>query len=174
MLSDFDKLSCSSRHDKMNNRIFDRNLPSQQLQPYLNSRPVLTKYAIMPIIDFRKETNVPLIQRPSYNQEQIFNPGNDVGPWSGFSENINKESELRNQIFALQECAQATFIPDSSSSLYNHTWQNSNRVPAQPFPDLFKTETFGPDNKNVHANTIGYALFNNATRQQMLNVQTKS
>ena len=173
MLSDFDKLPCSSRQDKMNKRMFNRNIPSQQLQPYLNARPVLTKYAIMPIIDFRKEIAVPLIQRPSYNQEQMFNPGNNVGPWSGFSENVNTESELRNQNYALQECTQATFIPESSSSLYNYNWQNNNRVPVQPFPDLFKTETFGPDNKNVHSHTIGFALFNNATRQQMLNVITK-
>jgi hypothetical protein len=173
MISDFDKLPCSSRQDKMNKRMFNRNIPSQQLQPYLNARPVLTKYAIMPIIDFRKETTVPLIQRPSYNQEQVFNPGSNVGPWSGFSENINTESELRNQNYALQECTQATFIPESSSSLYNYTWQNNSRVPVQPFPDLFKTETFGPDNKNMHSNTIGFALFNNATRQQMLNVNMK-
>ena len=35
--------------DTSNERIFNRNLSSQPLQPYLSVRPVMTKYSIMPI-----------------------------------------------------------------------------------------------------------------------------
>lgn len=167
---DFDDASSSARHDVMSQRAFSRNQPSQQLQPYLSARPVLTKYSIMPIVDPRKAIHTPLIQRATYNPEQVFNPGNDFGPWSGFASNVNNESELRNQVYALQRCSQANYVPSSESSLYTMTWQNKN-APQQPFPNLFVEEKFGPDNKNVHSDTVGFALFNNATRQQTKNVK---
>jgi hypothetical protein len=169
--NDFDNSSSSVRHDIMSQRAFSRNQPSQQLQPYLSARPVLTKYSIMPIVDPRKEIHTPLIQRATYNPKQIFNPGNDFGPWSGYASNINDESELRNQVYALQRSSQAVYVPSSESSLYTMTWKNNN-VPHQPFPNLFVEEKFGPDNKNVHSDTVGFALFNNATRQQIKNVKT--
>lgn len=173
---DFDNLSCSGRQDIMNTRTYVRNIPSQPLQPYLDARPVLTKYSVLPVVDPRKKINVPLIQQATFNPEQIFNPGNVIAkaPWSGYASGVNNESELRGQIFALQECSQAVYIPNSKSSLYNVQWTNSRQV-NQPFPDLFKKETFGPTDTNPYANTIGFALFNNATRQQMkdLTKQTK-
>ena len=173
---DFDNLSSSGRQSIMNTRTYVRNIPSQPLQPYLEARPVLTKYSILPVVDPRREINVPLIQQATYNPEQIFNPGNvnSRAPWSGYASNVNRESELKGQIFALQECSQATYIPNSKSSLYNVEWENSYKF-SQPFPDLFKKETFGPTDMNLNANKIGYALFNNATRQQLkdLTKQTK-
>ena len=173
---DFDDLSSSGRQNIMNTRTYVRNIPSQPLQPYLDARPVLTKYSVMPVVDPRKKINVPLIQQATYNPEQIFNPGNvnGSGPWSGYASNVNHESELKGQIFALQECSQAKYIPSSKSSLYNVQWKNSQQI-SQPFPELFKKETFAPNDVNPYASTIGYALFNNATRQQLkdLTKQTK-
>ena len=130
----------------------------------------------MPVVDPRKEIKVSLIQQATFNLEQIFNPGNVTAsaPWSGYASNVNNESELRGQIFALQECSQAKYIPSSKSSLYNVQWKNSLEI-NQPFPELFKKETFGPTNTNDEFNKIGYSLFNNATRQQLrdLTKQTK-
>ena len=154
-------------HEQTNDRIYNRNITSQTLQPYLDSRPVLTKYSIMPIVDPRKQIDTPLIQRATYTPETIFSPGNDFGPWSGYASNVNHESELRNQIFALQSCSQATYVPSSKSSLYEVKWQNKMKSMEQPFPDLFKQEQFVPTNPNAHPEKIGYALFNNATRQQL-------
>jgi hypothetical protein len=173
---DFDNLSSSGRQNIMNERSYSRNIPSQPLQPYLDARPVLTKYSVLPVVDPRREIKTPLIQQATYNPQQIFNPGNvnGSGPWSGFASNVNNESELRGQIFALQECSQATYVPSSKSNLYNVQWKNSQEI-SQPFPDLFKKEIFGPTNKNPESNKIGYSLFNNATRQQLkeLTKQTK-
>jgi hypothetical protein len=165
---DFDNSSSSGRQNIMNNRAYVRNIPSQPLQPYLNARPVLTKYSILPVVDPRREIKVPLIQQSTFNIEQIFNPGNITAsaPWAGYASNVNNESELRGQIFALQECSQAKYIPSSKSSLYNIQWKNSQEI-NQPFPDLFKKEIFGPTDPNPDSNKIGYALFNNATRQQL-------
>ena len=160
---DFDNLPCSARQDIMNTRTYVRNIPSQPLQPYLEARPVLTKYSIMPIVDPRREIKTPLVQQATYNPSQIFNPG--FGPWSGYASNINHESDLRGQLFALQECSQATYVPSSKSSLYNVHW--NSRPVEQPFPGLFKKETFGPTDLNADPKVVGAAIFNNATRQQL-------
>ena len=163
---DFNDGPASHRAIVMNSRAYSRNIPSQPLQPYLDARAVSTKYATLPVIDLRKKINVPLKQEATYHPSQTFNPGNDFGPWSGFSSNINHESELRGQIYALQNCDQATYVPSSQSSLYKFNWQNNKQIP-QPFPDLFKTETFNMFNPNPDPEHIGFALFNNATRQHV-------
>ena len=169
-INDFDNFSCSERQKIMNNRSYVRNIPSQPLQPYLESRSVLTKYSIMPIVDPRREIKTPLIQQATYNPEQIFNPGNACAPWSGFASNINQESDLRGQIYALQKCSQATYVPNSKSSLYNVHWKNQGNSVTQPFPELFKKEDLSSSSSNTDPTTIGYALFNNATRQQLKNL----
>jgi hypothetical protein len=160
---DFDNLSSSGRQNIMNKRSYSRNIPSQPLQPYLEARPVLTKYSIMPIVDPRREIKTPLIQQATYNPSQIFNPG--FGPWSGFASNVNHESDLRGQLFAIQECSQATYVPSSKSSLYNVQWKS--RPVSQPFPGLFKKENLGPTDLNMDPNVMGLGIFNNATRQQL-------
>ena len=155
----------SQRQQTVYLRSYERNIPSQPLQPYLDARPVLTKYSILPIVDPRKPINTPLIQQSTYMPEKVYNPGNDSGPWSGYASNINHESEVRNQIFALQSCAQASYIPSSKSNLYQVNWKNNNQ-PQQPFPELFQNQQFCPINPNPNPDKIGFALFNNATRQQ--------
>jgi len=77
---------CNSQiHEETNKRLYDRNVPSQVLQPYLDVRPVLTKYSYFPIVDPRRELSVPMEQLPTYNVHKVFNPGNTVSPWSGFA-----------------------------------------------------------------------------------------
>jgi hypothetical protein len=155
----------SQRQQTVYLRSYERNIPSQPLQPYLDARPVMTKYSILPIVDIRKPVNTPLVQQATYTPEKIFNPGNDFGPWSGYASNVNHETELRNQIFASQSCPQGIYIPSSKSSLYKVNWENNNKL-KQPFPTLFQNEQFCPINPNPNPEKIGYALFNNATRQQ--------
>ena len=160
--------SASEKHVTTNSRTFQRNIPSQTLQPYLDARPVSTKYSYMPVVDPRKSSTVTLNQAPTFNPETIFNPGNTRSPWSGYASNVNRESELRNQIYALQSCSQATYVPSSKSDLYQLHW-NQKQV-EQPFPDLFKEEKFN-QHTYVHNADVGYALFNNQTRQQNKNIK---
>jgi flagellar basal body rod protein FlgC len=157
----------SQRQKTINNRMYSRNIPSQPLQPYLDSRPVLTKYSVLPIFDTRPEIKTQLIQTSTYNPHNVFNPGNDSAPWSGYATNVNVESELRNQVYALQKCDQAIYVPNSKSNLYNVKWNNLDNSLNQPFPTLFKEERFSPFNPNPEPNKVGYSLFNNATRQQV-------
>ena len=156
--------TASEKTNTINYRTYIRNVPSQNLQPYLDARPVSTKYSIMPVVDPRTPPTVALKQMATYNVHTIFNPGNDFGPWSGYASNVNNESILRNQIYALQDCSQSVYIPKSTSDLYSLHW-NEKHV-QQPFPELFRKETFNMDTNNL-SSELGYALFNNATRQQV-------
>ena len=164
--------SVSKIHEQTNTRIYDRNIPSQMLQPYLDVRPVLTKYSYLPIVDPRKEVSTKLIQTPVYNVHQVFNPGNTQSPWSGFASNVNTESVLRNQVFALQKCSQAVYVPPSNSDLYHVAFHPK----PEPYPDslLFEEYNFCPFNPNPNPKEIGYATFHNSTRLQVRNMTDPS
>lgn len=157
---------CNSKIQETTNiRIYDRNIPSQTLQPYLDVRPVLTKYSYLPIVDPRRRIGVPLKQQPTYNAHTVFNPGNTTSPWSGFAANINKESELRNQIYALQKCSQAVYVPNSSSDLYQYKFHSTKQP--NPHELLFKNDTFSHFNPNPEPEMIGSQIFLNSTRSQV-------
>jgi hypothetical protein len=161
-------LRVSDIHRDTDNRIYERNVPSQMLQPYLNVRPVMTKYSHLPIVDPRKPTNTPLVQTPTYNVHQVFNPGNTQSPWSGFASNINKESELRNQIYALQKCSQAVYVPNSSSDLYSYEFKTKTQY--NPHELLFRNESFESFNPNPAPEICGSGIFFNSTRCQVRDI----
>ena len=77
---------------------------------------------------------------PTFNPSTAFNPGNDEGPYSGYATNINVESELKNQIYALQKCSQAVYVPSSNSDLYDYTFKTKTQ--SNPHDLLFKQEHF--------------------------------
>lgn len=158
----------SDIHKQTNNRIYDRNIPSQMLQPYLDVRPVMTKYSYFPIVDPRKPINVPLTQMPTYNVHQVFNPGNSQSPWSGFASNINIESELRSQIYALQKCSQASYVPNSNSDLYTYKFQTTSN--SNPHELLFRTDSFDSFNPNPSPGLCGSSMFYNNTRCQVKDI----
>lgn len=158
----------NDRLNEINSRIYERNVPSQTLQAQFSIRPVSTKYDMMSIIDRRAIPTVPIIKQPVYNIGQVFNPGNDEGTWSGYASNINDESKMKNLFFAHQACPQGTYIPDSTSDMYQvHIQTNENLQ--QPFPDLFTT----PDLQAFNPNPYGIAnnFFDNCTRQQIKGVK---
>jgi hypothetical protein len=155
----------SEVHKQTNQRIYSRNIPSQMLQPYIDVRPVMTKYSYFPIVDPRKNINVSLQQMPTYNVHKVFNPGNSLAPWSGFASNINKESELRNQIYALQKCSQSVYVPSSDSDLYKYKFQTKTQPNQHEL--LFQDHSFDSFNPNPAPGKIGVGIFNNSTRVQV-------
>jgi len=161
--------SASQITNDINRKIYDRNVPSQFLQPYLSVRPVMTKYSLMPIVDPRAPINVPLDQQPVFNVHNVFNPGNTQSPWSGFASNINNESVLRNQVYALQECSQSVYVPSSNSDLYKFSFKPDKSANCyQPFPGLFAKEQFNEFDPN--SEDLAHGLFMNHTRQQLKDV----
>ena len=159
------QLNVSKIHQETNTRIYDRNIPSQMLQPYLDVRPVMTKYSYFPIVDPRKNVNVPLNVQPTFNSHAVFNPGNTQSPWSGFASNVNLESELRNQIYALLKCSQSVYVPSSKSDLYNYSF--TPKPTQQTHSLLFQNQSFHQFNPNPDSKIVGVSMFMNPTRVQV-------
>jgi hypothetical protein len=159
------QVNVSKIHQETNSRIYDRNIPSQMLQPYLDVRPVMTKYTHFPIVEPRKSNSVPLTVQPTFSPHNVFNPGNTTSPWSGFASNVNVESELRNQIYALQKCSQSVYVPSSKSDLYNYGF--TPKPTHQSHSLLFQNESFSQFNPNPDAKTVGTGMFFNSTRVQV-------
>ena len=98
----------------MNNKIYERNIPSHALKPNFDFRPQPTKYSEFQIIDQDiNPANTMHYSKPS------FNPGSR-GPTDDFLEKIDLESYLRNQYMALQRSSQAVYVPNSNSDLYHN------------------------------------------------------
>jgi len=153
------------RTQLLNDRIAQRNIPGGNLEPSIGFRPVMTKYAIMPIVDQKVKSNVNIPRYPVYSPHKTYNVGNRSAPWSGFASSVNIESTLRNQFFALQKCNQSEFVPSSNSDLYGLSVPIEENK--QTHPLLFKQDEFRDFNPN---NVEGQqSLFNNFTRQQLLN-----
>lgn len=159
------KICNLERTVELDQRIWERNVPSAPLQPNYSIRPVSTKYALMPIQDRRAPVSVPLNSFPTYNMSNTFNPGTAQAPWSGFASNINTESVLRNQFFAMQDCEQSTYIPSSTSDMYQHQVAGSSNTLPNKFVHLQREEVFEPFNPN--SCNLGRGLFMNHTRQQL-------
>ena len=159
----------------LNDRIYERNVPSSVLQQQFSQRPVSTKYTMLPLVDTYKESSVPTERQPIYKQQEVFNPGTSA-PFSGYVNAINDESRLRNQFFALQNCEQSVYVPSSQSDLYNVNIPQS-QTPKQKDGDglqyddrslLFKESEFSSFNPNLFH--LGRNLFDNHTRQQLKGV----
>jgi len=155
--------------EEMNKKIYNRNIPSHPLQPYLDVRPVLTKYDYFPIVDSRKEIVEKLEDLPVYNIAATFNPGNRSSPWSGFASNVNLESELRNQVYAIQKCSQSVYVPSSKSDLYVYDFKTPS-VDMSSHNLLFKENGFTQFNPNPDDKIVGTNLFNNYTRNQIKDI----
>jgi hypothetical protein len=72
---------------------------------------------------------------------------------------------LRNQIYALQKCSQAVYVPNSKSDLYTYSFQ----TPTKPNPHeaLFQSQKFCSFNPNPDPKIIGTSAFYNSTRSQL-------
>ena len=119
----------------------------------------------MPIVDQVRTPVVDLEKRPIFNSEKMFNPGNSMGPWEGYSSKVDNESSIRNQFFANQSCVQGKFIPSSTSDMYVVKMEQEEKQ-YQPHQELFRPIEFQPFNPNT--NNLPNELFYNHTRQQRL------
>jgi hypothetical protein len=152
------------RTQTINQRISNRNVPTFALQPNINCRPVSTKYSWYPLVDLRRHVKYPLNAYPQYNNAINFYPGDAKAPVSGI--NVNLESELRNQIFALQKCSQAVYVPQPSSDMYQE-YLNIN-AQSQEHAELFATEKWRSFNPNTY--NMKTSGFNNSTRTDLKNL----
>tara|TARA_Y100000389_G_scaffold201934_1_gene245882 strand:+ start:1003 stop:1509 length:507 start_codon:yes stop_codon:yes gene_type:complete len=157
------------KNDAINTKIFERNIPSNNLQMNFSSRPVQTKYCLLPVLDNKTMGEVKINNCEIYNSENTFFPGTDKPHFNGFSTCVDKESTLRNINFPLQRADQAKYIPSSTSDLYENPINfitNDNNLNNNL---LFKSEEFNDFNPNI-SHKIGNNIFNNSTRVQLKNL----
>lgn len=159
----------NQRVDELNTRIGSRMFSDSQLEPNYDPRPVATKQSIFPVINRRKPVQETRIPYPEYNQQAVFNPGNDRAPVSGYINNVDTETVLRNQTFSLQKDDKHVYVPSSNSDLYKTTV--ISRPSVQPHPNLFARPEFSKkQHPNVENIPIGNDEFFNHTRTQLRNM----
>ena len=157
------------RTDELSHRILERSVPDSPLPPNFTPRPVLSKYSLFPMLDSRKPPTVPIEPSYDYSAKANFTPPlMKTGPVSGFINNVELESDLRNQNYSLHRGNdKTTYVPSSNSDLYKVYIHSAPSK--QPHPELFTQPIL---NQQIHPNIqnaphIGKERFHNSTRVQM-------
>ena len=159
-------LFCNIKKDEeLNERISKRNIPSEELKPNISFRSVPTQRTILPIVNPSLNACVSLREFKPFEVDKIFNPGNAQAPWNGFARNIDIDSNLRNQFFALQKAPQSKFIPNSFSSLYEYPLAGNSYRSNSLSSINFKTDLEG-----IPEDLLGKNYFNNNSRNQRMNI----
>jgi hypothetical protein len=155
--------------DEFNTRLNGRMFSDSPLEPNLSMRAVPTKYTVFPIVNHRKPLTEEKLNYVTYNQQMNFTPAVSKGPVSGYINNVDSETILRNQTFGLQRgMGQDLYVPSSNSELYNVSV--ISRPSIQPHKGLFAGHTFSSKpHPNVENTTIGRDQFFNHTRTQLRN-----
>jgi hypothetical protein len=164
------------RTEELNNRLYDRNVPTTHLENWYTPTPMSTKFMKFPSVNCNGNTREKLIQTftpavlkvnvPVYDVAADFAPVTRTAPFRGFSKNINTESSLRNQFYALQKSDRAVWVPSSTSDLYIRG-PAVGRQEEQTHPLLFKREETMITSNHPNVENIGRNLFMNNTRTQL-------
>jgi hypothetical protein len=154
------------KNNAINNEIFNRHFPSNNLTMNFPFRPVNTKYTLMPTLNNVIKSSEPINNYNVFDMSSTFFPGTRKPHFCGFASNVDKESTLRNQFFALQKADQARYIPDSTSDLYENNIEELPQKVNLADSLLFDETKFSDFNPNL-SNSIGNELFYNSTRVQL-------
>lgn len=166
----------NERVEELNGRIQDRYFPSTPLPAMVDSRPVSTKFVLYPSASVRKPPPTP--EPPSdpgtYSPSAVFTTPilNGNGPPRFFMQNVDTETMLRNQNFAIQRgMGQDVYVPSSQSDLYKVTVDPGQNQVQQPNPLLFQQFAFDTTlHRNVASQPkVGRDMFFNNTRTQLRN-----
>ena len=156
---------CNIEYDNtLNKRLNERYFPNQTLQPNLEHRPSSTKYQKFPYIS-HETPSVKLNRYNYFNPEKTFYTGNAKAPVFFALDNVDTESRLRNQFFALQKNDQAQYIPGMNSSLYNMKSKLQQKPHKNENYEKFEVK-FNPDRCN-----LAPEQFNNNTRLNLKNLK---
>lgn len=168
------KICNLERLSQLNDRIYDRNKPSVELQSQFDPRPVRTRQVVFPAVDCYMPSKTQINRQNNYNQNSQFNPGSSA-PYSGWATNIDNESKVKALFRTTQKWApQNSYIPASNSDLYvvnKNVGLTPNETTRQMLGErgiLFKMEQF--DKFNPNPCNLGGDRFNNHTRQQLKNL----
>jgi hypothetical protein len=139
-------------YNETNQRIYERNIPSNHLAPSFGIRSEETRQTHFKILN-EKQSFLGKLEQIPHSVKNTFYPGDSTGPWSGYVANVDVESVLKNQVMALQHNDNAVYVPSSKSELYNNHYSVAapppantgllfdpftphNRVPPRPIPNM--------------------------------------
>ena len=150
------------RLDELNVRLSSRTMADHHNKPNFDMRSVPTRCVnVFPIVDARKRAKVAIkrTQTPEFDQGSV----------AGMLSNIDTESALRNQYYALQHGApQGMYIPSSQSDLYRVSVPTTSHPVVQTHPGLFERHTYRTTgNSIIERMNVGKDLFFNATQTQL-------
>jgi hypothetical protein len=156
------------RTDELNARLASRIYPDMVIPQSISSRPNETRQTILGKSTDPRNTTTAIVGH-SYAASSIqdnFICG-DKGEPNWFLANIDTETILRNQTFALQKgCAQSTYMPASNSELYRPKMPVNSTPLVETHPRLFEKMRFS---ENVRAGVAGRRdLFPDDTRNQYI------
>lgn len=166
------------RLNELNDRLLSRIYPDYIIPQSFSSIPIETRQTILgQSIDPRISSEIEIIKYPPLNSSISNNfICGDRGEPNWFLANIDNESILRNQCFALQKggAPQGVYIPNSNSELYRPDLPTNTTPVKQPFPHLFEKTQFnqnqripnngGSDLRNKYINeTFNDNLYRNGT-----------
>ena len=162
------KESNRSRVEEINKRIADRNIPSSTIeQNTFRFIPQVTKFTLMPIVNDKPITRVPLTKYPTFDPNVTFNPSQKA-PATSYAPKVDIENMLQHRVFPLQKADQKEYVPSTKSSLYVNYKPNLTPNIEQTHELLFQENQY----KTSECNTVtkDTSLFLNSTRQSMLNL----
>ena len=155
----------NERTSELSQKMYERNVPTNELNISYSLRPVQTRFVHMPTNDYRKQSSEPCIKYPTYDTHTEFSPGSSL-PFGGYQRAIDTESVLRDIIFPMQNGGQSKFIPGTNSDLFNTSYLTQTNTPVEmPNQLLFSQHQFEAFNPNTH--NLGNDTFNNSTRNQI-------
>jgi len=149
------------RLQEIDQRISARFVPDGPLPPNFGPRAVMTKYALFPMVDNRMPATIPIL--PNYAPST-----NAPGPVSGFQRNVDVETELRNQVYALQKNVdQTAYVPSSLSDLYQVKPVPGIGTGENPHHSLLFQQFSFASSQSLVDPKIGSELLHNSTRVQL-------
>jgi hypothetical protein len=156
----------SNYSNYINKRILERTMQFENIEALISPRPQST-VCTMPldnIILNESCRSIILNYENTNSTTSDTNTCNIDGKWCKYVNNIDTESILKNQVYALQHAPHTKYVPDSSSELYkSNTIKTYNKNAKQSTHSNINN----PNNPNIESHIS--TLFNQDTRQILKN-----
>tara|TARA_Y100000389_G_scaffold204152_1_gene255261 strand:- start:2693 stop:3169 length:477 start_codon:yes stop_codon:yes gene_type:complete len=147
--------------DNINNKIYNRNIPSNNIEPVFDPRPLSMKYNLK-----EREPKVSEKQYSDFDTNTIFYPGTKKPTFSQFSNKIDLETELLHY--------NNKFNVNNNSDLYNNN-SNNRDIINNDYSEITSDYLLEKQESNyINENnllTLGNDIFNNNTRIQLKNIK---
>jgi len=148
------------KQNDINKYIYNRNIPSNDIEPVFDPRPTPTKYETN-----RKITpNVNIKQYNNFDTNNTFYPGTKKPSFFGFSNNVDLETELLHN--------NNKYDVKNNGDLYNNNTNNDNNSYYSEINNSYLLKK--PESNYINQNnltSLGNETFYNNTRVQLKNIK---